>query len=259
MPFLPTSCPFSRPQALSPPHVTPAKTERGSHVSPSLPHASCLLYSRCSLRQSPAWPLPTQLRNLCSTADLLSDPEEVPPLSGLCCSLLSEWFIRQQRALLPSSMCCNRQLLLRDKLSQSLAANTPVIWLLTVLQRGLGLLGSLAGFSQRPPSDTLGVRWGCPVRGGLAHTSEHQPVLSAAGAPVLLCPASLAGLPRLLWRPGAKRAAPVYLCSSSIFLLPLVNVPLVKASCMLFFAHGGQTPADGRPLRDFLALNSCIS
>ncbi|VCW79626.1 unnamed protein product [Gulo gulo] len=215
--------------------------------------AACFTHAH-SLRQSPAWPLPTQLRNLCSTADLLCDPEEVPPLSGFCCSLLSEWFIRQQRVLLPSAVCCSRQLLLRDKLFQSLAANTPVIWLLTVLQRGLGLLGSLAGLSQRPPSGTLGVQWGCPVRGGLAHTSEPQPVLSAAGAPVLLCPASPAGLPRLLWGPGAKRAAPACPCSSSIFLLPLADVPLVKASYMLFFAHGGQTLADGRPLRDFLAL-----
>lgn len=169
--------------------------------------AACFTHAH-SLRQSPAWPLPTQLRNLCSTANLLCDPEEVPPLSGLCCSLLSEWFIREQRALLPSAVCCSRQLLLRDKLSQSLAADTPVIWLLTVLQRGLGLLGSLAGLSQRPPSGTLGVRWGCPVRGGLAHTSEHRLVLSAAGAPVLLCPASPAGPPRLLWGTGCQEGSP---------------------------------------------------
>lgn len=87
-----------------------------------------------SLRQSPAWWLPSQLRNLHPTADLLlCDPEKVPPIPGLCFSLLSEWFIRWQRVLLHSDVCYSLQPLLHDRLSQNLVADTQDICLLTIL------------------------------------------------------------------------------------------------------------------------------
>lgn len=84
-------------------------------------------------------------------------------------SLLSEWFSRQQRVLLPSDVCCSNWLLLHDKLSPNLVANnpsplpahSPATW------AGPGWAVSWACNSLT----LIRLRRGCIVRGGLAHTS----------------------------------------------------------------------------------------
>lgn len=99
----------------------PALQEEQSVIFATL-HVPLACFTHC-LRQSPAWQLSTRLRNPLSTGDLPCDPEQVPPHLGLCCSLLSRWFISSKEDITTyGDACYSSQLLLRDKLSPSLAA-----------------------------------------------------------------------------------------------------------------------------------------
>lgn len=109
----------------------------------------------------------------------------------------------------PSDVCCSCQLLPHDRLSQNTGANTPVVGLLAVLQRGLGPAGQVGR------ADLEATIWHSSEFDGaaqseaalLSHLNLDHCCL-AAGGPVLLGMASQAGQPRLLWGPGAKESSP---------------------------------------------------
>lgn len=143
---LSSSC-FIQPQTLSDPKG-PCPSRR-AELHFRLPSMCRLLALPTVSGRAPAWQLSTPLRNPLSTGDLPCDPEQVPPHPGLCCSLLSRWFISGKEDLTTyGDACCGTQLLC-DKLSPSLAAMTPVICLLSsAVWAGLGqavLPGSCGG------------------------------------------------------------------------------------------------------------------
>lgn len=140
---LPSSCPSSRPQALSQSQGHPPQ-DRGEPTFA----LSCLVLATCFihthfLRQSPAQRMPT-------TSGL-----HAAPLT--CCVTLSKslllWSLLfpsvrvghqvAEGAAAYSDVCCNCQLLLRDKVSQTSRLTPPVISLLIILRFGWGQLGAI--------------------------------------------------------------------------------------------------------------------
>lgn len=223
----------------------------------------------------------------------LCDPEKVPPLSGLCFDLPSEWFSRQQRVLLHSDVCCSNQLLLHDKLSPNLvvdnlshlAAYSPAIWAglswavfldLTTIWHTSEFKGA---HSQRWPRSHIWI-W---TRAVSSRGSVPLRVASPAGRPRLLlvtgCPE---GSPRV---PVPIRPLLASHCGCSIGrgqprgqAKNLMGEDCRKASIpggvidcvrrawyqerpgtLLLGAHVGPTPADRRHLRDLLSSGCCSS
>ena len=108
---------------------------------------ACFTHTHC-LRQSPAWQLSTWLWNPLSTGDLPCNPEQVPPHSGLCFSLPSQWFISSREDITTyRDACCSSQLLLRDKLPPTFAAydtnHLPAYG--SAIWPGLGHVGAIRG------------------------------------------------------------------------------------------------------------------